>query len=112
LSRTNFSLRFEIVSGKRQETCYTHPMRIAISIPDTLFAEAEQYARARGMARSTLYARAIQYYLDVHRHRDITAALDAIYAEDPNPIAPAVVHAQSAAVLPDGGSTRLVSDLS
>lgn len=86
------------VLGSWYNFCYTWAMKTAISIADPLFAEAEQFARENGLSRSELYARAIRYYLEAHRRHNVTTALDAVYGEDPNPIEPGILCAQSAAI--------------
>lgn len=69
-------------------------MKTAISIPDALFKAAEDYARAEGLSRSELYARALQRYLEAHQAAQITIALDQIYAEEPSTLDPALKAAQ------------------
>jgi metal-responsive CopG/Arc/MetJ family transcriptional regulator len=76
-------------------------MKTAISIPDTLFQAAEQFARRMGMSRSELYAHAIEQYLQAHRDEGITAALDAIYQDTPSKIDPALAKAETRAVSKD-----------
>ncbi len=39
-------------------------MKIAISLPDPLFARAESHAAEHGLSRSQLYATALEHYLD------------------------------------------------
>lgn len=92
------SRRLYSLLGVRYNFCYTHRMKTAISIPDALFREAELYAQTNGLSRSELYARAVQVYLDFHRHQGVTAALDEVYAEDANPLDPTVARAQAHAV--------------
>lgn len=54
-------------------------MKVAVSIPDEVFAEADRAAKRLGIARSELYARALVDYLARSSEEDITAALDAVY---------------------------------
>jgi len=54
-------------------------MKTAISIPDKLFAAADQYAKAHGVSRSNLYAQAIAQFLDQHPADHITTQLNNIY---------------------------------
>ena len=56
-------------------------MKVAISIPDDLFAEAEQLACERKQSRSQLYSRAVREYVARHSSDNITATLDSICAE-------------------------------
>lgn len=55
-------------------------MKVAISIPDDVFAEAEQAALRSGKSRSGLYTEALAEYLAARRDQWVTAQLDAVYA--------------------------------
>lgn len=60
-------------------------MKIAISIPDTLFEAAEQLAQQMGLSRSELYATALAAYIEAHRDECITEQLNRLYEdEDPS----------------------------
>lgn len=52
-------------------------MKVAISIPDDLFAEADQVAHRRGLTRSALYARALRRMVADEEGDEITARIDA-----------------------------------
>jgi metal-responsive CopG/Arc/MetJ family transcriptional regulator len=54
------------------------PMKTAISIPDPLFAAADQLARRMGLSRSELFQRAVKDFLEVHKEAAVTEALDAV----------------------------------
>lgn len=54
-------------------------MKTAISIPDKLFDAAEKYAKATGVSRSNLYARALELFLQQHPADHITAKLNDVY---------------------------------
>ena len=69
-------------------------MKTAISIPDDLFKEAEDYARAQGLSRSELYARALRAYLAARHGEQITAALNQLYDEETSELDPAFSAAQ------------------
>lgn len=73
-------------------------MKTAISIPDPLFQEAEQFAQENGLSRSELYARALQVYLEQHRPQAITQALNEIYAEEDSRLDPGFLVAQTSAL--------------
>jgi metal-responsive CopG/Arc/MetJ family transcriptional regulator len=61
---------------------YTTGMKVAISIPDDIFNDAERLAVELHCSRSQLYSRAVREYVD-HRAADkITEALNAAYADD------------------------------
>ncbi len=57
-------------------------MKTAISIPDRLFAAADQYAKNHGFSRSKLYAKAMEQYLDQHPADHITNELNKVYRSD------------------------------
>lgn len=54
-------------------------MKIAISLPDELFAEAEVLAERLGMSRSQLYASALAEHVARHRDGNVTDALNRVY---------------------------------
>lgn len=70
-------------------------MKTAISIPDPLFQEAEQFAQENGLSRSELYTRALQIYLEQYRPQAITQALNEIYAEEDSRLDPGFLAAQT-----------------
>ncbi|MDE2721244.1 hypothetical protein [Candidatus Palauibacter polyketidifaciens] len=56
-------------------------MKTAISVPDELFASADSLAKRMRVSRSELYATAVAEYVAKHRSEDITAKLNAVYAD-------------------------------
>ena len=54
-------------------------MKTAISIPDNLFAIANQEAKRLGISRSELISTAVRFYLDNKKDSFITEQLDKIY---------------------------------
>ena len=54
-------------------------MKTAISLPDELYEDAEQTARAMGIPRSQLYARAVSEFLKKHKRDQITQKLNDVY---------------------------------
>ena len=55
-------------------------MKVAISIPDPVFAAAEQLAKELRVPRSQLYADAVAQYLERRGAAAVTAKLNAVYA--------------------------------
>lgn len=53
-------------------------MKLAVSIPDEIFAEAEAYAKSAQTSRSRLYSRALAEYLARHAPDKITEAMDRV----------------------------------
>ncbi|MDE0237819.1 MAG: ChpI protein [bacterium] len=56
-------------------------MKVAVSIPDAVFEAAEELAARRRCSRSSLYAEALERLLVEADDDDVTARLDALYAE-------------------------------
>ena len=73
-------------------------MKVAISVPDTVFSEAEKLARRLRVSRSQLYAQAIEEYLDKRQDSEITARLNVVHASNQTPVDPAVMAAQLGAI--------------
>ena len=73
---TSFVIDRRVILG------YNASMKTAISLPDPLFDAADRFARKQKLSRSQLYARAIEEYLARHRHADVTARLDEVYATE------------------------------
>ena len=71
-------------------------MKVAISLPDPLFSEAERLAQELHVPRSKLYADAIAQYLERHGGSAVTAKLNVVYSEQPSKVGPEFAHVQSA----------------
>lgn len=60
-------------------------MKVAVSIPDPVFAQAEELSRLLGTSRSKLYARALDAFLAVHMPDQLAKSwndvVDAVGAE-------------------------------
>lgn len=56
-------------------------MKIAISIPDDIFIQAEELAKRTRQSRSRLYAQAIQSYVAANEPDSLTSAINAALAE-------------------------------
>ena len=62
----------------RDDGGYTSGMKTAVSVPDEIFARAEELARRTRRSRSRLYAEALAEYLDRHDPDRVTAAMNAV----------------------------------
>jgi len=69
-------------------------VKIAISVPDPLFAEAEELAERLGVSRSEVYARALERFVRLHRNDRVTEALDRVYAEESSELDPVLAEMQ------------------
>ncbi len=56
-------------------------MKVAVSIPDPIFREAEEVSRRLRIPRSQLYSRAVAAFVRQHSGEDVTARLDAALAK-------------------------------
>ena len=63
------------------EAGYTFGMKIAVSVPDEIFDEAERLARRTKRSRSAVYSRALAEYLARHAPDRVTEAMDRTLAE-------------------------------
>jgi metal-responsive CopG/Arc/MetJ family transcriptional regulator len=57
-------------------------MKTAISLPDSVFAEAEALAQQLGLFRSELYSTALQAYLSKYNRQQILSKLNNVYSEE------------------------------
>ena len=73
-------------------------MKIAVSIPDPLFAEAERLARRRKLSRSQLYAQALEMLVGSEDDSDITRRLDEVYRDLDSRLDIGLLNAQAEAV--------------
>jgi hypothetical protein len=59
-------------------------MKIAVSIPDILFRNAENVIKRLGLTRSEFYQRALSQYVQQSDDQTLTAALDKVYGDNPD----------------------------
>ena len=69
-------------------------MKIAISIPDDIFEDAEYLSRQQGKSRSKLYADAVAEYVGVYRIELITEQLNTVYGAESSTLNAALESAQ------------------
>ena len=65
-------------------------MKTAISIPDTVFRAADQYAKSHGVSRSNLFTQAVIQFLENHSIDHITEQLNEVYSNQSGKINPIV----------------------
>ena len=75
-------------------------MKVALSIPDDLFATAETVGRRLGVSRSRLYATALAEFLSKHRGRKVTERLNTVYATEESRLEPGVRRLQRRSLEP------------
>lgn len=59
-------------------------MKTAVSIPNTIYYDAEKLANQLGTSRSQLYAQALASYLTLHNKSGITKKLNEVYSTEPS----------------------------
>jgi metal-responsive CopG/Arc/MetJ family transcriptional regulator len=74
------------------------PMKTAVSIPDPIFHTAESLAKRLGISRSELFSRALEAYLEAHKHDSVREALDAIYSQESSRLDETLAHMQWASL--------------
>jgi predicted transcriptional regulator len=70
-------------------------VKTAISIPNDVFARAEELAERLDMSRSQLYTQAVREFLERWSEKSIREALDAVYATEPSDLDDGLSRAQS-----------------
>ena len=73
----------------------TKGMKVAVSIPDDVFEEAERLTQEQGGSRSALYAKALQEYVARHAPDRVTEALNAVVdavGTEPDPFLERAAH--------------------
>lgn len=73
-------------------------MKTAISVPDSVFTQADRLARDLHMSRSALYTCAMEEYIRERRHSRVREALDEVYAAESSAIDPGLLGAQVASL--------------
>lgn len=70
-------------------------MKIAISLPDPLFAAAEELAGQMQVSRSQLYAQALADFLERRNQASVTERLNAVHGVSAEGLEPALAAAQT-----------------
>ena len=69
-------------------------MKTAISLPDSVFEQAEAIAQQLGMSRSELYTKALQVYLQRFNRDQILLKLNQVYASESSELDPVMARMQ------------------
>ena len=73
-------------------------MKVAVSVPDRVFEEAERVAKRLRVARSRVYTRALEEFLERHDTGSVRAALEAVYANAAADLDPVLTDLQARAL--------------
>jgi metal-responsive CopG/Arc/MetJ family transcriptional regulator len=69
-------------------------MKTAISLPDSVFEEAEALAQQLKLSRSELYTRALQAYLEKYNRHQTLLKLNQVYSKESSEIDPVMAKMQ------------------
>ena len=69
-------------------------MKTAISLPDSVFEEAEALASQLGLSRSELYTKALQAYVRRHNRDRTLSKLNQVYSEESSELDPVLAKMQ------------------
>ncbi|WP_448604631.1 hypothetical protein [Thermoleptolyngbya sp.] len=69
-------------------------MKTAISLPDSVFEEAEIVAEQLGLSRSELYTKALQAYLRKYNRRQMLIQLNQVYDQESSALDPEIAKMQ------------------
>lgn len=73
-------------------------MKVAVSVPDTVFDAAERMAKERRVPRSQVFSEALAEYVAKHSGSAVTARLNAVYDTLASQVDPALTAAQYASL--------------
>ncbi len=69
-------------------------MKTAISLPDSIFEEAENLAQQLGISRSELYTEALKTYLRRYNREQTLSKLNEVYSQQPSNLDPVMATMQ------------------
>lgn len=69
-------------------------MKTAISLPDSVFQQAEALAQELGLSRSELYTKALQAYLKRYNRDQILLKLNQVYSRESSELDPVMARMQ------------------
>ena len=73
-------------------------MKVAISVPDRVFEEADRVAKRLRVSRSRVYSQAIEEFVKKHRGKSVREALDATYGREAGGLDPVLTDLQAQAL--------------
>jgi metal-responsive CopG/Arc/MetJ family transcriptional regulator len=73
-------------------------VKVAISVPDRVFEEAERVAKRLRVSRSRIYSLALEEFVGKHRRPAVRESLEAVYGEASPPIDPVLTDLQAKAL--------------
>jgi len=80
---------------------HTNWMKVAVSVPDHVFEEAELVAKRLRVSRSRVYAQALDEFVKKHGGSGVREALDAVYGRKRSGLDPVLTDLQAEALRED-----------
>ena len=77
---------------------HTLGMKVAVSVPDRVFEEAERVAKRLRVSRSRVYSQALQEFVKKHHGESVRESLDAVYSRESSDIDPVLTDLQARAL--------------
>lgn len=76
-------------------------MKVAISLPDSIFEAAEVIRGRLGLSRSRFYAKAVEAHVQTYQADEIREALDEVYGSESSGLDPVLTLLQADALRED-----------
>ena len=73
-------------------------MKVAVSVPDRVFEEAELVVKRLRVSRSRVYSQALAEFVKKHREEGVRESLDAVYRRAPSRLDPVLTDLQADAL--------------
>lgn len=73
-------------------------MKVAISVPDRVFEQAELVAKRLRVSRSRVYTQALEEFVKKHRGKSAREALEAVYSRQSSEMDPTLADLQARAL--------------
>ena len=73
-------------------------MKVAVSVPDHLFEEAEAVAKRLRVSRSRVYSQALEEFVKHHRAASVREVLDTLYSRESSDADPVLTDLQARAL--------------
>lgn len=73
-------------------------MKVAVSVPDRVFEQAELVAKRLRVSRSRVYSQALEEFVRKHGGQNVREALEAVYGHQSSPVDPLLSDLQARAL--------------
>ena len=70
-------------------------MKVAVSVPDSIFEAAERLAKQRSVPRSQIFAEALAAYVESHGSEAVTSKLNELYGNEVSVVEKGLAQAQA-----------------